>query len=198
MPAGPPPFTVSYSKVERALIEMHGISAADILAFRSRFGALQRGGLFGAENQPGKGRRIVYGTDQLHRAVLAFELVQAGIGPSAILRLIADYWTDRLRDIFSKAEGASMHGSSDVILILAGIAMGFGDEATPNVNYVTADKLPERLTFALDGKHLPARAVLVNLSAQLRKFHDALVRYHLQRDDLDRPTPKAKKKPRKR
>jgi hypothetical protein len=178
MPAGPPGFTISYAYLEAALVEMHGIAGVDVPAFRSRFGALQRGGLLGAKSQPGKGRKLEYGPDQFRRSVLAFELVQAGVGPSVILRLIADHWA-RLNDIFAKAEFANSRETSDVILIFAGIAMGFGDEPIPNINHVTADKLLERLTFALDGERLPARVLLVNLSQRMRAFQAALEKYHL-------------------
>jgi hypothetical protein len=192
MPAGLPGFTISYAHLEAALVEMHDIAAADVPAFRSRFGALQRAGLLGAESQPGKGRKLEYGPDQFHRCVLAFELAQAGAGPSVILRLIADHWTSRLRGIFEKAERAIIRETSDVVLILAGIAMGFGDKPTPAINDVTADRLSERLMFALDGKSLPARVLLVNLSERLRRFHTALSNHHLR--PLAKLQAKAKKK----
>ena len=121
MPSAPG-FTVSYAKVKSALVRMHNIAPDDVSAFRARFGALQRGGLLGAENQPGKGRRLEYGPDQIHRAVLAFELVQAGIAPGIILPLISDYWDNRLRDIFIKADRTVKDEAKDVVLIMAGVA----------------------------------------------------------------------------
>jgi hypothetical protein len=42
-------------------------------AFRGRLTALQKGGLLGAENQPGRGHALRYGPDQLHRFVFACE-----------------------------------------------------------------------------------------------------------------------------
>ena len=122
------------------------------------------------------------GPDQLHRAVLGFELMQLGMPPSAILRLIADFWDSKLRAVFARAETAIVDQSSDVILVLAGVSLAFGAEPIPNINHITADKLMQRLTLALDGEELPPRALLVNLTAQLRKFHTSLAHYHLLPD----------------
>jgi len=172
---------MSYAKVEAALVRMHDVAPNEVPAFRPRFGALQRGGLLGTENQPGKGRKLEYGPDQFHRAVLAFELVQAGIAPSIILSLIDKYWDKKLRDIFMTAERAITNETDDVVLVLAGVAAINSEAlAVPNINYTTMNKISERMRFALDGRSVPARALLVNLSTQLRKFHDALVHYHLE------------------
>jgi hypothetical protein len=186
-------FTVSYAKVEAALVRMHDIAPDDVPAFRSRFGALQRGGVLGAENQPGKGRRLEYGPDQMHRAVLAFELVQAGLAPGIILPLIEEYWDHKLRDIFMKAEQALTRETSDVVLILAGVAAISSETPVPNINFTTMDKLSARMTLALDGESLPARALLVNLSAELRKFHNALAHDHLRPEAVIETTRKPKK-----
>jgi hypothetical protein len=187
-------FRVSYAKVEAALVQMHNIAPDDVSAFRARFGALQRGGMLG--DQPGKGRKLEYGPEQFHRTVLAFELVQAGIAPSIILPLIKEHWDNQLRDIFIKAERASVRETSDVVLILGGVAAISSESAVPNINHVTMAKVSERITFALDGDALPARALLVNLSAQLRKFHDALVHYHLQPEPAVVTTKRQRGKPR--
>ncbi len=102
MPTTPAP-TFPYAMVESALVQMHNIAPEDVSAFRARFGALQRGGMLGADNQPGKGKKLEYGPPELHRVVLAFELVQCGIAPSIFLPLIEQHW-DRLRAIFAMAE----------------------------------------------------------------------------------------------
>jgi hypothetical protein len=172
----------SYSMIEQSLVEMHDVAPDDVPAFRSRFGALQRGGMIG--RQPGKGVRLQYGPDELHRVVVAFELTQAGFGPSLVLQFLQDFWDMRLRDICRKAETASMNRSPDVLLILAGVsAMEGPEKAIPNVNYTTADKLP-KLLVALDGESPPARALVVNLSAQLRRFHTALAHHHMRPEML--------------
>ncbi|SEB86082.1 hypothetical protein SAMN05444161_0025 [Rhizobiales bacterium GAS191] len=177
-----PGFSISYAKAESALARMHGLAPGEISAWRSRYGALQRGGLLGSANRPGKGASLDYQPDVLHRMMFSLELVQLGFVPSAILRLIADHWDGKLRDIFSKAESAIVHGhgtGDDVILILAGLTLAFGDEPIPNIQATTLAKLPTRLTFGLDGEHLAPRLLLINLTAQLRKFHTALAYYHL-------------------
>jgi hypothetical protein len=67
-----------------------------------------------------------------------------------------------------------VHETSDVILILAGLTIAFGDEPVPNIQATTLDKLAARLGLGLDGEHLPARMRLLNLTQQLRRFHTAL------------------------
>jgi hypothetical protein len=199
MPAAPlPGFTAAYAKVEAALIRMHNVAPEDVPAFRSRLGSLQRGGLLGAENQPGKGRKLDYGPDHFHRVVLAIELVQAGIAPGVILRLISEQW-DKLCRIFTQAELATVHptrgNANDVVLILP-INLMFETEA--RINSTRRDRLPQDIELAFGNERLPARLLLVNLSAQMRKFHDALSHYHLQPDQPVEAAMAPKKKARKR
>jgi len=182
----------SYRTVELALIKMHGVKPKDVLAWRARFGAFQRHGLL--PSQPGSGRKVAYAPDHLHRLVFAFALAEVGIVPSIILSLVKNYWDSKLKDIFRMAEHVNIRGGSDVLLFLAGIAAMIDREgAIPNINHTTMDKLGS-LALALEGDGLPARAVVINLSAELRRFHFALAEYHPQQEDfeLDRPTPKAK------
>jgi hypothetical protein len=184
----------SYRTVELALTKMHEVKPEHVSAWRARFGAFQRHGLLGA--QPGSGRKVAYAPDHLHRLVFAFELAQAGIVPSIILSLVENFWAGKLKDIFRRAEHVNVHGGSDVVLYLAGLAAMIDREgAIPNINHTTMDRLGG-LALGLEGDGLPARALVINVSAQLRKFHLALAEYHPQRDDfeLDRPTPKAKPK----
>ena len=161
-----PALTLPYAMVESALIEMHNIAPEDVSAFRARFGALQRGGMLGADSQPGKGRKLEYGPDQVHRVMLAFELVQCGIAPSIFLPLIEEYWDSKLHNIFMRAEQAKFGKTSDVMLILTGIA-ALNPESPVGINHTTMDRISERLSL-LDGEGLPARALVVNLSAKLR------------------------------
>jgi hypothetical protein len=199
------PLGFSYAMVEAALAEMHDIAPDSVPALRSRFGAFQRGGLLG--KQPGRGGRLQYGPDELHRVVLAFELTQAGMSPTTVLWLVSEFWGKRLRDIFIKAERASVQETPDVVLFLIGLtAMDGPEEAVPNVNHTTMDKLAETLSFAIRGKDefddLPARALVVNLSAQLRRFHRALTHYHLSPAMMaglkDEPKRKRAAKPKQR
>ena len=133
---------------------------------------------------------------------LPFGRDSSGIVPSIILPLIREYWDSKLHDIFMRAEHARVHNTSDVVLILAVVAALSSETPVPNINHTTMNKILERITPALDGKAkgLPARALLVNLSAQMGKFHDALRYYHLQAEPLVEVTrkPKSKQRPAKR
>jgi hypothetical protein len=183
-----------YKMVEAALVELHGIAPETL---RSRFGAFQRGGLLGT--QPGRGARLEYGPDELRRVVFAFELVQLGTSPTTVLWLVREFWDKRLREMFTKAERASIYKTPDVVLFFIGLtAMDGPEEGVPNINHTTMDKLAETLSFAIRGNDesgdLPARAVVVNLSAQLRRFHTALSNYHLKPDMLAELEAKPKSK----
>jgi hypothetical protein len=197
MPASLPGFTISYGKVERALVRVHGIAPDDVSRFRSRFGALQKAGLLGPKNRPGKGTKLTYTPDLIHRAVLAIELSQVGVAPAVILRLIDQFWDTRLRPIFAEAEREITRPTpgGDVILILAGVSLvSEGDRAVPNINHAPLRKLSARIILALSGGKLPARVLAMNLTAILRSFHEALADVHIQ-PDTEAP-PKRPKKPR--
>ena len=72
--------------------------------------------------RPGSGRRIGYHTaDQLPKLLLALELAQAAVAPQVALSLIATSWDDRLHGVFQQANKALFRGTSDVLLLLAGI-----------------------------------------------------------------------------
>jgi hypothetical protein len=165
-----PPFTTTYAKLAAALMRLHNVPAAQASAFHSKFGALQRGGMLG--DRPGKGQKLEYEPVHFHRALLAFELIAAGFSPSAALRLIRERW-DKLHAVVMKAERAIVHQQADVVLVLG---LSLIDDAIPTINYTTGDKVGE---LALD-----SRALLINLSAQLRQFHENLAVLHMQPDEL--------------
>jgi hypothetical protein len=184
---GPKMFeTPRFATVEAALVQAYRIPAKAVGAFRSRLGALQKAGLFGAENRPGKGVALRYGPDQFHRLVFACELLEFGISPSVVLSLVKSLWEPRLRDIFMDAEDAVMKcqdaaGADDVVLHLGGAHLmvdGFSD-AVPNVNSCPLSKLPDNMLMWMsvrpdDPSGLPPRALVTNLSMRLRAFHTAL------------------------
>jgi hypothetical protein len=165
-----PPFTTTYAKLAAALMRLHNVPAAQASAFHSKFGALQRRGMLG--DRPGKGQKLEYEPVHFHRAILAFELVEAGVAPGVILRLIKERW-DKLHAVIMKAEGAIVHRQADVVLVLG---LSLIDDAIPSINHTTRDKVGE---LALD-----SRVLLINLSAQLRQFHENLAVLHLQPDEL--------------
>jgi hypothetical protein len=178
MPTNYPPFTTTYGKLEAALVRLHGVPADQAPAFRSRFGALRRGGLLG-DARPGKGKSLVYAPDHFHRAVVAFELVQAGVGPAVILRLFKEHW-GKLNGIVMKAEAAIVRpaerDANDMVLVLG---LNLIDDTIKSINGVTRDRIGDIAMLALD-----SRLLLVNLSAQLRRFHENLAVLHLQPDEL--------------
>jgi hypothetical protein len=169
-----------------ALAELHGIAPDDVPALRSRFGVFQRGGLLG--KPPGRGVRVQYFPDELHRVVFAFEMAQLNISPTTVLWLVREFWDQRLREIFMRAERANINRKPNVVLFLSGLtAMNGPEEAIPNINATTIDKLSESFALAIRGEEdddPPARAVAVNLSSQLARFHKALTRYHLRPEML--------------
>jgi hypothetical protein len=183
----PTGFTVSFATVEKALLRMHAVEPRHEEAWRSRINFLRREGLLG--ERPGSGRRIGYHTAaHLPRLVLALEMAQAAIAPQAILSLVRGNWDDQLEKIFKEAEKARAKNTSDVWLLLAGItAMVERDGAIPVIAATTEDRL-DVLRMALDDSSVPSRALVVNFTARLRRFHKALSDIYPQPEDhaLDR------------
>src|SRR5262245_34100447 len=79
-----------------------------------------------------------------------------------------------------KSEKANMHqaerNANDVVLVLG---LGLIDDMIPSINSVTRERVGEIALLALDSRWL-----LINLSAQLRRFHENLAVLHLQPDEL--------------
>jgi len=179
-------FDCGLAATEAALVQTYRIPAKAVGAFRSRLGALQKAGLFGSKNRPGKGVALRYGPDQFHRLIFVCELFEFGIAPSVVLSLVKSLWGPRLRDIFKDAEDAVMKhqdvaGPDDVILHMGGVHLmvdGFSD-AVPNVNSCTLSELSNNMSMWMaikpdDSSRLPPRALVTNLSMRLRAFHIAL------------------------
>jgi hypothetical protein len=185
-------FTVSFATVEKALLKMHDVKPQHEEAWRSRINFLRREGVLG--ERPGSGRRIGYHTiTNFLKLLLALELAQAAVAPRVALSLIATSWDDRLHGVFQQANEALVRGTSDVVLLLAGITqMVQRDGAIPVIEATTADKL-DVLRTMLNDKLVPSRALVINLTARLRRFHDALVEIYPQPEDhaLDRRREKA-------
>jgi hypothetical protein len=178
--------TRRFGTVEAALVQTYRIPAKAVGAFRSRLGALQKQGLFGARNMPGKGVALRYGPDQFHRLIFVCELFEFGIAPAVVLRLVKSLWESRLQKIFRAAEDAVMKcqgaaGPDDIIMHVGGASLlvdGFSD-AVPNVNSCTLSELSNNMLMWMvikpdDPSRLPPRALVTNLSMRLRAFHTAL------------------------
>jgi hypothetical protein len=178
-------FECGYGAVEAALVRAYRIPGEAAGAFRGRLGALQKQGLLGAKNQPGKGVALRYGPDQFYRLILACELLEFGISPAMVLRIVESLWERRLQKIFSDAEIAVVKhedaGPDDIILHMGGVHLlvtGWSD-AVPNVNSCPLNKLSDHVAMWMsirpdDPSGLPPRALITNLSMRLRAFHTAL------------------------
>jgi hypothetical protein len=172
-----------YGAVEAALAQCYRIPNKALGAFRARLGALQKQGLFGTKNMPGKGVKLGYQPDMLHRLILACELFEFGISPSVVLSLVQSLWERRLRKIFKDAEDAAMRdpGPNDVVLHMGGVHLMVDafSNAVPNVNSCPLHKLADHMMVWVsirpdDPTGLPPRALVTNLSMRLRLFHGIL------------------------
>jgi hypothetical protein len=181
-------FDVGFGAVEGALAWTYTVPTKAVGAFRGRLANLQKQGLLGPRNMPGKGVVLRYGPDQVHRLVFACEALEFGIAPSVILALVRERWESRLREIFKDAEKAAERnpGPDDIILHMGGVRLmtdGWSD-AVPNVNRCRLGKLPDYIDQWMrmgpdDPAGLPPRALVVNLSGRLRAFHRALAASHM-------------------
>jgi hypothetical protein len=181
-------FETSYSHVEAALVQTYGVPVKAVGAFRGRLGNLQKLGLFGPKNMPGRGAALRYGPDQFHRLIFACELFECGVGPATVLALVEQLWESRLKQIFKKAEHAAERGDDpgpdDIVMHMGGVRLmtDAWSEAVPNVNSCTLRKLPSHMEVWMRmgaRDRLPSRALVVNLSSRLRQFHAALADLHM-------------------
>ena len=204
--------TSSYGPIVKALVEAHHIPREALGAFRGRLGALQKQGLLGPKNRPGKGVALRYTPDSLHRMVFACEMLEFGVAPSTVLSIVRDLWEPRLRKIFEAAEAAIAPKagdpedawSKDIILHMGGIHLmvdGWLD-AVPNVNSCPLHKLADQMKMWMsmrpdDPSGLPPRVIVTNLSMRLRAFHDAFAKSYLEDALAERravPAGKSKRK----
>jgi hypothetical protein len=191
----PPMFETTYGHVEAALMRAYGIPDKAVGAFRGRLGNLQKQGLLGAKNMPGRGAALRYGPDQIHRLIFACELFESGIGPAAVLALVEVLWESRIASIFEKAEKAAAKrddpGPDDVAMHFGGVQLmtDSWSDSVPNVNSCTLAKLPDHMRgwMGMGVKdRLPARVLTMNLSSRLRVFHRALADTHFAEIELEK------------
>ena len=178
-------FETSYSHVEAALARAYAVPDKAVGAFRGRLGNLQKQGLFGARNMPGRGAALRYGPDQFHRLIFACELFEFGVGPATVLELVEALWETRIARIFEKAEKAAQNdpGHHDIVMQLGGVHLmtASWSDAVPNINSCTLVKLPDHIRLWMGmgvGDRVAARALTVNLSSRLRVLHRALADAH--------------------
>jgi hypothetical protein len=188
-------FETSYAHVEAALVKAYGVPDKAIGAFRGRIGNLQKLGLFGKKNMPGRGTPLSYGPDQFHRLVFVCELFELGnVPPAIVMALVKTLWDRKLVSIFKQAEHAAERdpGPDDIVLHMGGLRLMTGamtgskgrpstavwEDAVPNVNACTVRKLSDHMGSWIRMEAYPPRAIIVNLSSRLRKFHAALADTH--------------------
>ena len=86
----------SFGQLEELLATIHHIAPDRRMAFQGRLKHLQRWG-FPTDEKPGKGKAISYTIEHVFRAVLALELIQAGINPKFAVDIINSNWGGTLR-----------------------------------------------------------------------------------------------------
>jgi hypothetical protein len=181
----------SYGVVEAALTESYRIPRKALGAFRGRLTALQKQGLLGADNMPGKGIALPYSVDVFSRLIFACEMLEFGISPAAVLSMIKAWWEPRLKKIFRDAlevldKRRDDAGPDDVILHIGGVHLMVDGwmNAVPNVNSCRLHKLANHMAMWMsmkpdDPTGLPSRAIVTNLSMRWRTFHDELSRSYM-------------------
>jgi hypothetical protein len=185
-------FLLPYRAIERALAATHGIpEAAREAGFRSMLSNLQKLGALGEAARVGRGAPLEYTPDMTHRLVLTLELCELGVSPATAVALIAAHWEPKLKGICTAAErnnpavraDTPIDPGDDVIVHFGGVTLRTGSlkgarlPAIPNINHCLLRKLPDRIEQWMKmGQRgdLPPRALMLNLSARLRAFHDAL------------------------
>ena len=185
-PAGTRMFQARFAPVEAALVRSYGVPTGAVGAFRAKLTGLQKQGLLGSENMPGKGKALTYGPDQLHRLIFSCELFEFGVAPAVVISLVNDLWEQRLRRIFREAERAAIRDPSldDIIFYMGGVHLMtvVWEEAIPNVNSCPLRKLPDHMLAWMrmgPAEALPPRALVTNLSMRLRTFHAAFAETYL-------------------
>jgi hypothetical protein len=178
-------YATSFGAVERALVRVFGVRKGDVKAFHGRLIALQKAGLLGSKNMPGKGRALTYTPELCNRLIFAAELLQMGVVSRVIVGTVTDLWERRIRAIFTMAATAAMNDPSDddIIFYLGGVTLmtDAWADAVPNVNRCKLGELPFHVKQWMGMRendpapgNLPPRVLMTNLTHRLRRFHAAL------------------------
>jgi hypothetical protein len=169
--------TTSFRHVEAALVRAYNVHPDDVGAFRARLTFLQKKGLLGPENRPGRGKAIAYGPDQFWRMIYACEIGTLGMTPNVTLWFIENCWP-KLREGFQAAEevvGKHKDPNRKKVLMQISGFSAFGSAwrtAEPNVRWIhlrAADKWFRNRIPTED-----ISEITVNISARLRDFYSAL------------------------
>ena len=116
---------LNYANIEEALIAAHGLGDLGPGVVAPRLTYLQKLG-FPAGTRPGRGTKSRYGIEDVLKIALAFELLQIGLQPTRVVRLVTTDWLT--------SAGAIAAAVRDV----AG-----GDGAKPHLIAIKADAIAE-------------------------------------------------------
>jgi hypothetical protein len=153
-----------WAAIEGALAHAFRIAPKNLPAFRGRLALLQRGGLLGRENQVGKGTAIEYGRDEAWRLIFAVELLEAGLQPSAILRIVEGLWTEKIARLFRTVVLAE--GQSEKLFLALAISLmsdSWSKDRLPKVMLFRTNQ-PGTLQFADD------RVLVLNVAKRWADF----------------------------
>jgi len=178
-------YATSFGAAQRALVWAFDVAKPDVPAFHGRLIALQKAGLLGSKNMPGKGRALTYTAELCNRLIFASELLQMGVAPRVIVGTVTDLWDRRIRAIFTIAVTAAMNEPSDddIIFYMGGVTLmtDAWADAVPNVNRCKLGELPFHVKQWMGMRendpapgNLPPRVLMTNLTHRLRRFHAAL------------------------
>jgi hypothetical protein len=202
---------ISYSAIERALAAAYRIpDGVREGPFRAAITNLQKLGLFREAARPGRGVPIHYTPDEWHRLMVAFEMCEAGVPPTTAVGLIKAFW-EEIKTIVALAEKSYEREESpenDVILVLAGVSLRSGAwtapkgatfPGVPNFNHTRLKNVGRDAERWLRKEHdipatLPARVVMMNLSARLRLFHPVLAALSIAEPNVLELEPAARSK----
>lgn len=206
----PPPMEFSYGVVEKALATAYGVSEAVRPAgFRGMISNLHKLGALGPQSRVGRGAKLTYTHIEFTRLILAIEFCEFGLPPATAAALVGRYWESKLKTIIGVAQEAfgivpEKPRGHDVILCLVGGGLrtdslrGEKGPVVPIIERCALDDLPAALkqwmTTTPDDP-APPRALIANLSARLRDFHNALVDENLAEALDERRTALAGKEP---
>jgi hypothetical protein len=107
----------TYSQVEAGLCSLFGIDPrVRTKAFRGRIQHLQKLGIpLGLK--PGRGRKICYQDEHVFQWVIAIQLMELGVHPTALVNTLAVYWEYKLLNAFRLASGAPGSDKDDDVLV---------------------------------------------------------------------------------
>jgi hypothetical protein len=106
----------TFGQLEELLATVHHIAPDRKIAFQGRLKHLQRWG-FPTREKPGKGKAIAYTIEHVLRAVVALELIQAGINPKFAIDMVEANWSSLLPTVylnsFTVTERVTFGGGSE-------------------------------------------------------------------------------------